>query len=111
MAEISFSFKYVSIYITASNVEEAERIAGEVVKRRLAACANIVDKISSVYWWEGEVQKDNEALLFLKSRKDKIREIIDFVKSIHSYENPAIVVFPIVDGSDEYLKWIDEEVK
>jgi len=111
MADISFSFTYVSIYITASNSEEAERIAEKVVKRRLAACANIVDKISSIYWWEGEIQKDSEALLFLKTKKDKVKEVIEFVRSIHSYDNPAIVAFPILDGSDEYLKWIEEEVK
>lgn len=110
MTEISFSFKYVSIYITASDLEEAERIAGEVVKRRLAACANIVEKISSIYWWKGEMQKDDEALLFLKSRRNRVKEIIELVKGIHSYENPAIVVFPIIDGSDEYLEWIDGEV-
>lgn len=111
MAEISHSFKYVSLYITASNREEAERIAGEVVKRRLAACANIVEKISSIYWWKGTMQRDEEALLFLKTRNDRVKEVVKFVRRIHSYENPAIVVFPIVEGSEEYLKWIGRETK
>lgn len=111
MADISHPFKYVSIYITASSREEAERIANEIVKRRLAACANIVEKISSLYWWKGKMQKDEETLLFLKSRKDKAKEIVEVVRKLHSYENPAIVVFPIVDGSSEYLKWINDEVR
>ncbi len=111
MADISFSLKYVSVYITASDHKEAEHIAEEVVKRRLAACANIVENISSIYWWEGEIHRDQEALMFLKSRIEKVKELIRFVKSIHSYDNPAIVVFPILDGSTDYFKWIDEEVR
>jgi periplasmic divalent cation tolerance protein len=111
MAEISFSFKYVAIYITAPNREVAEHIGREVLNRRLAACANIVEKVSSLYWWKGKLERDDEVLLFLKSKRTKVGDIIKLVKEIHSYENPAIVVFPIIGGSDKYLKWIEEEVR
>ncbi len=105
------SLKYVSIYVTASNLEEAERIGEAVVKKRLAACANIVERISSIYWWKGKLERSDETLLFLKSRREKAKEVIKAVRKLHSYENPAIVVFPIVDGSKDYLDWLDSEIK
>ncbi len=104
------SFKYVSIYITASHVQEAERIGVEVVERRLAACANVVKELRSIYWWKGKLERDDEALLFLKTRRDKVEEVISLVREIHSYENPAILVLPILGGSEEYLAWLDEEL-
>ncbi len=105
------SFKYVSIYVTASDFKEAERIGKAVVQKRLAACANVVKDLKSFYWWKGKFEKSDEALLFLKSRRDKVKEVIRLIKEIHSYENPAIMVFPIVDGSKDYLDWLDSEVK
>ncbi|MEE8167375.1 MAG: divalent-cation tolerance protein CutA [Candidatus Hydrothermarchaeales archaeon] len=101
---------YVSIYITASNLAEAERIAEAVVKRRLAACANVVEKVKSIYWWKGTLERADESLLFLKTKREKVKEIICLVRQMHSYENPAILVLPILEGSEEYFKWMDEEI-
>lgn len=102
---------YVLVYITTSNSKEAKRIGEEVVKKRLAACANIIESISSIYMWKKKLQKDREAVLILKTKKEKVGRIISAVKKIHSYENPAIFALPILQGSREYLKWIGSEVK
>jgi periplasmic divalent cation tolerance protein len=102
---------YVLLYVTASNAEEARTIGMEMVKRRLAACANVLEKIHSVYWWKGKIEEDSEALLILKSRKDKLRDIVKAVKKMHSYENPAVVALPILGGSEDFLEWIGEEVR
>lgn len=102
---------YVLVYITTSNFDEARRIGRDIVGRRLAACANIVERVHSTYWWKGKVEEASESLLILKSRKDKLEELIKTVKHLHTYENPAIVAIPFAGGSEDYLKWIGEEVR
>ena len=102
---------YVLIYITASDAEEAKQIGRRIVKERLAACANVVEKVHSLYWWKGKLEESGEALLLLKSRKEKVKDIVAMVKKLHSYENPAVVALPILEGSEEYLKWIEGEVR
>lgn len=102
---------YVLVYITASSFEEARRIGREMVEKRLAACANVVERISSTYWWKGRLEESDEALLILKSKQDKLDEIVKAVRELHSYENPAIVALPLVGGSRDFLQWIRGEVE
>jgi len=98
---------HVIVYITASNIEEAKDLSEAVINERLAACASIVEKVSSIYHWKGKIEKNNESLLILKTREDKMDALTVRVKQLHSYENPEIVAVPIVKGSGEYLDWID----
>lgn len=100
--------KHIVIYITTSSAEEAENIAGGLVKEELAACVNIIPSIKSVYKWKGEICNDNEILLIVKSRKSLMGKIIEWVKKHHSYETPEIIALPVEAGSKEYLKWIDD---
>ncbi len=100
--------EHVVVYITAPR-EHGERIAEHLVERRLAACVNIA-QVTSVYRWEGRVERDEEVLLVVKTRRDKLKELIAEVKSIHPYKVPEIIALPIVAGASEYLKWIDESV-
>ena len=99
------------IYITASTFDEAKTIGRELVSSRLAACANIIDNISSMYWWEGEIQNAKEVVLILKTKESLIGELVKKVKSMHSYDLPCIVSLPISDGSRAFLDWIAEETK
>ena len=99
------------IYITAKDKEEARNIGKELVGSKLAACVNIIDKMNSFYWWEGKVQDDNEAILIAKTKESLVSELIEKVKSMHSYECPCIVAFPILDGNKDYLEWIKKETK
>lgn len=101
---------HVIVYITASNIEEAKDLVEVIVKERLAACANVVERVESVYWWKGKLERDNESLIILKTREDKLDELIKRVRQLHSYENPEIVAVPILKGSAEYLNWIDDEL-
>ena len=98
---------HIVIYITSGNEEETEKIAAGLVRKGLAACVNIVPSIKSVYKWEGNICNDNELLLIAKSRRSLMREIIEWVKRNHSYETPEIIALPIIEGSNDYLKWID----
>ena len=102
---------YCVILVTASNKEEAREIASGLIEARLAACVNIIDAIESVFWWQGKVDRGKEVLLVIKTKKALIKKLIKKVKSLHSYEVPEIIALPIIDGSKEYLRWIDESLR
>ncbi|MDZ7260583.1 MAG: divalent-cation tolerance protein CutA [candidate division KSB1 bacterium] len=99
------------IFITTSSPEEAERIGRKIVEERLAACVNIISPIRSIFHWKGEICEEGEALLIAKSVKSKLEKIITRVKELHSYEVPEIIALPIVGGSEDYLKWVQEETQ
>jgi len=77
----------------------------------LAASANIIDNMNSLYWWDGEVQDDREVILIAKTVEALVPELIDKVKSMHSYECPCIVSLPIIDGNPAFLEWIAKETR
>ncbi len=99
------------IYITASNIEEAGRIGKELVELRLVACVNIIDKVRSLYWWEGEIQDDQEVIMIAKTRDDLVEQLINKVKSLHSYTCPCIISLPIMEGNQDFLRWIRDETQ
>jgi periplasmic divalent cation tolerance protein len=97
------------IYITASSDEEARTIARTLVEERLAACANILGRIGSVYWWEDELQEDDEVALIVKSTDALVPRIVERVKALHSYDCPCVVALPISAGNAAFLDWIGAE--
>ena len=101
----------VVILITASTEEEAHKIADRLLTQRKAACINIVPAVSSVFWWQGKLESDQESLLIIKTSAGLLDEIVSLVKEIHSYDVPEIIALPIVGGNQDYLEWIEEEVK
>ena len=101
---------HIVIFITASGKKEAHRIAKALLKNKLAACVNIVDKIESFFWWQNKLDKAKEALLLVKSKKKNFPRIAKLVKSLHSYDVPEIIALPICAGYKPYLNWIDESV-
>jgi periplasmic divalent cation tolerance protein len=106
----SLSVKMISlIYVTTNNEEEATFIGEIAVKERLAACANIVSDMKSIYWWEGNLEKDNESILILKTIDKNVEDLINRIKEIHSYDNPCIIALPISNAFDSYLEWIKNE--
>ncbi|WP_281950970.1 divalent-cation tolerance protein CutA [Nitrosophilus kaiyonis] len=102
---------YILVLSTASNKEEAKKIANILVKEKLAACVNIIDNIFSVYEWKNEICEDNEVLMIIKTKKDKFENLSKKIKEIHSYEVPEIIALDITEGSKEYLNWIDDILK
>ena len=97
------------VYVTAANREEATRLGREVVEKRLAACANILDPMRSIYWWRGKLEESEEAVLVLKTRESRLAELIEEVARLHSYECPCIEAIPISTGNPAYLQWIEDE--
>lgn len=102
---------YIIIFVTASSKKEAQKIAAGLIKQKLAACVNIIDKINSVFFWDSKVNQAKEVLLMIKSKKEKLPKIIKLVKSLHSYKVPEIIALPIIAGDKPYLRWIDASVR
>jgi len=101
----------VVILITCANRKEARRITLGLVGNKLAACVNIIEKIESVFWWQGKIDQAKEVLLVIKSKKSKLSKIIKLVRALHSYQVPEIIVLPIIGGFKPYLEWLDESVR
>jgi len=99
------------VLITTKDSAEAERIAKQLVEEKLAACVNVLPKISSTYRWKGKVVHASEALLLIKTSDEKLDGLIARVKELHSYEIPEILALPIERGSREYLKWLEESLR
>ncbi len=102
---------HIVILVTAKDKKEAQKISASLIKAKLAACVNIIDKIDSVFFWESKVDKARESLLIIKSKKEKMPKIIKLVKSIHSYKVPEIIALPIISGDKAYLRWIDASIR
>jgi len=93
--------------VTTASKQEAENIARHLLKKKLIACANVIGPVHSHFRWSGKLEKAEEYLILMKSRKDLFEKMAKTVKTLHSYEVPEIVVLPIVDGSKAYLGWLD----
>jgi|SRR3989304_8609811 len=99
---------FIVVLITAGSVEEGERIAGSLVDNHLVACVNVVPSVKSIFFWEGKTDQQSEVLLIAKSRKALLNQIIEHVKKIHSYSVPEVIAIPVIGGSEDYLKWVEE---
>jgi periplasmic divalent cation tolerance protein len=98
------------VLTTAGSLQEAENIAHALVERRLAACANIVGPIHSVYRWQGKVESADEHLLIIKTTAVLFDSVSKTIRELHSYELPECIQLPIEAGSAEYLQWIEQSV-
>ena len=101
----------ILVLMTCKDVTEAEKIAGELVKDGLAACVNIINKVRSIYRWQGEICRDTEALCVIKTVMENFEPLKDKIKSLHSYTVPEVIALPIGAGSNKYLKWLIKETK
>ena len=98
----------IIIFITASSEEEAGNIAKTLVTEKLVACVNIIPRIRSTYWWEGKVCQEDEVMLLAKTVNSLFPAVMNRVKSLHSYEVPEIIAFPIAEGFPDYVRWIEK---
>ncbi len=94
------------VYITAGDVEEAREIGSELIIRHLAACVNIIDKMESMYWWEGKIESSSEAVLIAKTVPELVEKLTETVKQLHSYDCPCIVAVESKEGNSEFFEWI-----
>jgi periplasmic divalent cation tolerance protein len=99
----------IVVLVTVGSRDEAERIAVAVVTERLAACVNVVGPITSLYHWQGQVERGQELLLIIKTRATLFDRLEARVKSLHSYQNPEVIALPISAGTAAYLDWLRGE--
>jgi periplasmic divalent cation tolerance protein len=99
----------VLVYTTYPSVVEAEKAGRAIVERRLAACVNILPGMVSHYWWQGAIERGEEAVMIFKTRASLADKVRAAVKASHSYTTPAILVVPVEGGDAGYLEWIMAE--
>ena len=99
----------IVVFVTASSEAEATRLAEAAVGARLAACANIVAPVRSIYRWKGEVCRAEEHLLLLKTTRGRLDDLSALINAEHSYELPEVLAVPATGGSAAYLSWIARE--
>ena len=109
--EIKMMEEYIQVITAIEKREDAEKIANALVEKRLAACVQIVGPIVSTYWWKGNIERAEEWLCIIKSKKDLYDVLEKSIKEIHPYETPEIFALSIAAGSEDYLKWLSREVK
>jgi periplasmic divalent cation tolerance protein len=99
---------HVVVLVTAASADEAATLGRALVEERLAACANVVGPIRSIYRWQGAVEDATEHLLLLKARAGDVDALAARVRALHSYDVPEVIAVPIVAGSTAYLAWLAE---
>jgi len=98
----------VVIFTSCASEEEALQIANGLIEERLAACVNLLPPVRSIYRWEGRIFDEKEWLLIIKTGRERVGELETKIKSLHSYSVPEIICLPILEGSLDYLEWMEE---
>jgi len=103
--------KLIIVLMTASSKKEAEDITHKLLEERLIACANIVDNVSSLFWWKQKIEQENETLVVMKSSEKMFKQLTQRIQQLHSYQVPEILALPIVAGSQPYLDWMKSNLE
>ena len=102
---------FLIVLMTAPNKKEAEKIVHALLEEKLIACANIVDPVSSFFWWQGKIDSEKEVLTIMKTHETLFEKLQKKVTELHSYDVPEILALPIVAGSQSYLDWMKTSLK
>ncbi len=101
--------QYLLVLTTTPDRMSAQKLAKELVKERLAACANLSSACQSFYWWQGKISQSREYMLFIKTKSPLFPQLKDRILALHPYQVPEIISLPISKGSANYLAWVDKE--
>lgn len=101
--------EFIVIYCTVPNKKEGRIIAKALIENSIAACVNIVDKIESIFSWNGEMMEEKEAMMIIKTKKEHFKNVSHIIHKLHSYNVPEIIAMPIIQADETYLKWIEHE--
>jgi periplasmic divalent cation tolerance protein len=103
--------EHVQVSTTTDSSQAAEALASSAVQARVAACAQVVGPIRSVYWWAGAVAREQEWLVLFKTGADRSEALADHIRRNHSYDVPEIIMTPIIGGDPAYLAWVTAETR
>ena len=98
--------KFSIVLVTAPDLKTARKLARLALSAKLVACANLVPKIESHYWWQGKIESGSEVLLVLKTTKSKLVALEQLILAKHPYDTPEFLVLPLAAGSGKYLEWL-----
>ena len=101
----------ILIYCTVPNAKIAKEMANLIVKNRLAACVSITDKVESIFSWDGELCKEKELLLSIKTVRSNFERINTLINDMHPYNVPEVIAVPVINCSEDYMQWIVHETK
>ncbi len=99
------------VLCTVPDAATGEQLAQSLVEAKLAACVNLLPAVTSIYRWQGKLQKDVECLLFIKTRRDRFASLCETLRELHPYELPEIIAVPLIDGLPAYLSWLDQNLE
>jgi periplasmic divalent cation tolerance protein len=97
------------VLVTAPNADVGTTLARDLVTAGLAACANIIPGVRSIYRWQGELCDDQEVLIVIKTQADRIADLVERVNQLHPYDLPEVLALPTAGGSEPYLAWVRDE--
>lgn len=103
--------KHLLVVTTTDNLAEAKKLAEIIVKKRLAACAQVEGPLNSTYWWQGKIENAEEWKCSFKTSANLYPKLEAEIRKSHSYETPEIIALPILRGNAEYLNWLDKEIQ
>ncbi len=104
------SGKYFIVLTTAPNQKTARALARAALQNRLIACANLIPKIESHYWWRGRMETSAEVLILMKTTRMRLTALEKLIMTEHPYDTPEFVVLPLTSGNSRYLAWLDDSV-
>jgi periplasmic divalent cation tolerance protein len=99
------------VLVTAPDLKTARRLARAALRRRVAACANLIPGLESHYWWRGKIESSREVLLLFKTRAARLRALEKLILTEHPYDTPEYVVLQLTAGSERYLAWMQQETE
>ena len=99
------------VLVTCPDNKSADTVSKAVLKEKLAACASTISGVKSKFWWKGKIDSSEEVLIIFKTKENLFKSLEKVVKDNHPYDVPEIIAIPIKKGSDDYLKWIDDETE
>lgn len=99
----------IRVVLVTAPVSEAEKLAHTLVEEKLAACANLLPGITSLYWWEGKLNRDSETLIVFKARSQNMKKLLARLKQLHSYKVPEFLALPVREANPDYIKWAATE--
>ena len=102
--------RYAVVFVTAPDLKTARKLTRAALAARLVACANLVPKIESHYWWQGRVESSAEVLIVFKTARTRLATLEKLIVANHPYDTPEFVVLPLVSGNGRYLEWLGSSV-
>lgn len=99
------------LYITAKDKAQALTIGKALVERRLAACVNVIDGMTSIYPWQGRLETSDEAILIAKTDERRVDDVVAAVRELHSYDVPCVLAVPVLGGNTDYIDWLRDQLR